>query len=157
MWCVCVRVCVGTDMYTHLCPTPCDSMNYRSLLDSSVHGILQARILDWVTVSFSRGSSRRRDRILIFFPLFSSSCIAGRVFTSWANREAQNSGTITIKIVTEVRDYPGGPVVNTSPSNMVRIQSLVRELRPHMPWGQKKPKHKTSSVVTNSIKTLKKI
>ena len=32
--------------------------------DSSVHGILQARILEWVTVSFSRGSSRPRDPAL---------------------------------------------------------------------------------------------
>ena len=34
-----------------LCPTLCDPMNY------SVHGILQARILEWVAFSFSRGSS----------------------------------------------------------------------------------------------------
>ena len=39
-----------------LCPTLCDPMDY-SPLGSSVHGILQARILEWVTISFSRGSS----------------------------------------------------------------------------------------------------
>ena len=44
-----------------LCPTLCDPMNY-SLPGSSVHGIFQARVLEWVAVSFSRGSSRPRDR-----------------------------------------------------------------------------------------------
>ena len=46
---------------TQLCPTLCDSMNC-SLLGSSVHGILQARALEWVAISFFRGSSRPRDR-----------------------------------------------------------------------------------------------
>ena len=40
---------------------------------SSVHGILQARILEWVAVSFSKGSSRHRDLISV--------CTAGRFFT----------------------------------------------------------------------------
>ena len=44
---------------TQLWPTHCDPMNC-SLPGSSVHGILQARILDWVAVSFSRGSSQPR-------------------------------------------------------------------------------------------------
>ena len=42
--------------------------------DSSVHGILQARILEWVAISFSRESSGPSDRTLV-------SCIAGRLFT----------------------------------------------------------------------------
>ena len=42
------------------CPTLCDPMDC-SLPAFSVHGILQARILEWVTISFSRGSSRPRD------------------------------------------------------------------------------------------------
>ena len=42
---------------------------------SSVHGILQARILEWVTISLSRESSRPRDRTQI-------SCKAGSVFTA---------------------------------------------------------------------------
>ena len=43
-----------------LCPTLCDFMNC-SPQGSSFHGILQARILEWVAISFSRGSSRPRD------------------------------------------------------------------------------------------------
>ena len=51
-----------------------------SLPGSSVHGILQARILEWVAISFSRGYSRPRNRTQF-------SCIAGRHFTIWATRE----------------------------------------------------------------------
>ena len=43
------------------CPTLCDPVDC-SPLGSSVHGILQARVLEWVAISFSRGSSPPRDR-----------------------------------------------------------------------------------------------
>ena len=49
---------------------------------SSVHGILQARILEWVAVPFSRGSSQPRDWT-------QGSCTAGKFFTNWATKEAQ--------------------------------------------------------------------
>ena len=62
------------------CPTLCDPVNC-SLPGSSVHGIFQARILEWVAISFSRGSSRPRDRTQV-------SHIAGRRFTLWAISEA---------------------------------------------------------------------
>ena len=52
-----------------------------SLPGSSVHRILQARILEWVAIPFSRGSFRPRDQTHV-------SCIAGRCFTIWAIREA---------------------------------------------------------------------
>ena len=51
---------------------------------SCVHGILQARILEWVAIPFSRGSSWPRDGTLV-------SCIAGRLFTVWGTREAKLS------------------------------------------------------------------
>ena len=54
---------------------------------SSVHGIIQARILEWVAISFSRGSSPLRDQTQV-------SCTAGRFFTVWATREAL-SRTVT--------------------------------------------------------------
>ena len=47
----------------------------------SLHGILQARILEWVAIAFSRRSSQPRDRTRV-------SCIAGRFFTVWATSEA---------------------------------------------------------------------
>ena len=58
----------------------CDPMNYGPP-GSSVHGVLQARILAWVAIPFSKGSSWPRDQTQI-------SCIAGRFFTIWATREA---------------------------------------------------------------------
>ena len=53
-----------------------------SLPGSSVHGILQTRILEWVAIPFSRVSSQPRDQTQV-------SLIAGRSFTSWATREAR--------------------------------------------------------------------
>ena len=52
-----------------------------SLPSSSVHGILQARIMEWVAVPFSRRSSQPRDRSQV-------SCIAGGFFTIWTTRKA---------------------------------------------------------------------
>ena len=52
-----------------------------SLLDYTVHGILQARVLKWVAFPFSRESSQPRNQTRV-------SCIAGRFFTNWAMREA---------------------------------------------------------------------
>ena len=48
-------------LVTKSCPTLCNPMNY-SPPGSLVHGIFQARILEWVAISFSRGSSQPRDR-----------------------------------------------------------------------------------------------
>ena len=61
------------------CPTLWDPVDC-SLPGSSVHGIFQARILQWVTISFSRGSSRSRDQTQV-------SCIGGRHFNLYATRE----------------------------------------------------------------------
>ena len=62
-----------------LCPPLCDSVDC-SPPGSSVYGILQSGILEWVAISFSGGSSPPRDQICI-------SCIAGGFFTVWATRE----------------------------------------------------------------------
>ena len=61
-------------------PTLCDPMDPPG---SSVHSILQARILEWVAISFSRGSSWRRD----WTPV---SHISGRFFTVWTTRKVHN-------------------------------------------------------------------
>ena len=60
------------------CLTLCDPMDY------TVHGILQARILKWVAIPFSKGSSQPRNWTQV-------PCIAGGFFTSWATREAKNT------------------------------------------------------------------
>ena len=62
---------------SQLCPILCDPVDY------TVPGILQARILGWVAVPFSRGSSQSRDWTQV-------SHIAGKFFTSWATREAHD-------------------------------------------------------------------
>ena len=51
-------------LVTQLCLTSCNPMD-GNLPGSSVHGILQVRILEWVAIPFSRGSSRPRDRIQV--------------------------------------------------------------------------------------------
>ena len=58
------------------CPTLCNSMDY------TVHEILQARILEWVAIPFSRGSSQLRNQTQV-------SRIAGQFFTSWATSRAK--------------------------------------------------------------------
>ena len=58
-------------------PTNC------SLSGSSVFGIFQARVLEWIAISFPRGSSQPRNRTWV-------SLIAGRCFTIWATRESRN-------------------------------------------------------------------
>jgi hypothetical protein len=84
------------------CPTLCDPTDY------TVHGILQARIPDWVAFPFSRGSSQPRDRTQV-------SCTAGGFFISWATREAQQ---INILLLTNKQMSPGergqGKSLNTA-------------------------------------------
>ena len=67
-------------LVTQLCPTLCNPMDC-SLPGSSVQEIFQARILECVAISFSRGSSQPRNQTQV-------SCIAGRFFTLWATEEA---------------------------------------------------------------------
>ena len=55
----------------------CDPMDC-SPTGSSVHGVFEARVLEWVAISFSRRSSQHRDRTWV-------SCIVGRRFTVWAS------------------------------------------------------------------------
>ena len=66
-------------LVTESCLILCDCIDY-STQCSSVHGILQARIPEWVAIPFSRGSSPPRE-------LTQVSCIAGGFFTIWATRE----------------------------------------------------------------------
>ena len=70
LWCRCAKLVAQS------CPNLCDPMDC-SPPGSTVLGIFQARILKWVSISSSRGSSRPRDRTRI-------SCTASRFFTIWA-------------------------------------------------------------------------
>ena len=75
-------------MYTHVCSVALGMSNSLQLYGlylpgSCVHGIFQARVLEWVAISLSRGSFRPKDQIHIF----SMSCITGRFFTHLATYE----------------------------------------------------------------------
>ena len=75
----CIDQCVKA-LVTQSCLTLCDLMDC-SPLGSSVPGILQARILEWVAITFCRGSFWPRDWTQV-------SCTAGGFFTVWATRKA---------------------------------------------------------------------
>ena len=64
---------------TQMCQTLCDPMDY------TVHGIPQARMLEWVAFPFSRGSSQLRDQPGV-------SCIEGGFFTSWDTGKPRKTG-----------------------------------------------------------------
>ena len=68
-----------------LCPTLWDLMDW-GLPGSSVRGILQTRIVEWVAIPFSKGSLQPTDRTQVSY-------IAGRLFTIWATREAPEIST----------------------------------------------------------------
>ena len=74
---VCLHAPVHVCSVVQSCPTLCDPMN-NTPPRSSVHGVFQARILEWVATSYFRGTSQPRDRT----PGFSVSCTAGRFFTT---------------------------------------------------------------------------
>ena len=76
-------------LVTQLCWTLCDPMDCNPP-GSSVHEILQARILEWVAISFSRGSSWPRGQTWV-------SCIARQILYYWANWEAL-VGTWKVKV-----------------------------------------------------------
>ena len=75
---------------TQFCPTVWQYMDCSSP-GSSVHGILQARILEWVATSYSRGSSpNRRDRTQVL-------CFTGRFSTTWATAFTSNKNNLQMK------------------------------------------------------------
>ena len=75
--------CAVLRSLTQSCLTHCDPVDC-SPPGSSVHGISQARVLEWNAISFSRGSSWPRNRTQV-------SGIAGRCLTIWATREVSTS------------------------------------------------------------------
>ena len=91
------RACCCCEV-TQSCPTLCNPTDC-SLPGSSVHGIFQTRILERVAISFSRGSSRPRDRTWV-------SCFVGRRFYCLSH---QGSQTTRHNLVTEHKMMPNQP------------------------------------------------
>ena len=104
-----------------------------SLLGSLLHGILQARVPEWVAISFSRGSSWPRDRTQV-------SRIPGRHFNLWATRDGKRETVIghpwfdkrywgcfkhltkfrwpcSVKLIGGFWGFPGGTVVKNLPAH----------------------------------------
>ena len=80
---------ITNSLQVQSCPTLCDPMDC-SLLGSSIYGIFQARILEWVALSFSR-SSQPRDWTQV-------SRTVGRHFTIWATREILWSINLAVEV-----------------------------------------------------------
>ena len=88
---VCFAIEWSEGLAAQSCPTLCNFMDC-SPPGSPVHGILQARILEWVAIPFSRGSSRPRGWTQAF-------CIVGCFFTVWVTRETPFAiGTCSISM-----------------------------------------------------------
>ena len=81
-YCTQHSICINSSccLVTKSCPTLFDPIDY-SLPGSFVHGISQARILEWVAIPLSRGSSRHRDQTHV-------SCIGRQILYHWTSREA---------------------------------------------------------------------
>ena len=113
--------------WSESCSVVSNSLRHHGLhsilyIQYTVHGILQARILEWLTFPFSRGSSQLRGWTQV-------SCIAGRFFTSWATREVHGGSTYW---EFHLRKGP------TSPSTQIHTESnqtCRQSLYNHMPKG----------------------
>ena len=98
-----VKVLVAQSHGTHCNPMDCSPPG------SSVHGILQARILEWVAIPFSKGSSQPRDQSC-------ASHITGKFFTVGATREAKLTQIHLFKLLTLGSSYPVPPLVHSKDS-----------------------------------------
>ena len=85
---------------------------------SSVHGILQARILEWVAISFSRGSSRPRDGTQVSY-------IADEFFAILATREALQ--VTTPPSISHLGEPPQGSTLGLCSSHTDRASPETRE------------------------------
>ena len=112
------------EVVSQLCPTLCSPMDCSSP-GSSVHGILQTRILEQIVIPFSRGSSWPRDRT-------QASCIAGRFFTTWATRELHPClfhGFSSIQLLSRV--WLSNPMDCSMPGFLVHHQFLLTQTHVH--------------------------
>ena len=96
------------------CLTLCSSIDSSSP-GSSVYGILHERILEWVAIPFSKGSSLSRDQTQVFH-------IAGRFFTIWATREVlyvnkRTYNTFVHITLAKIMDFPDSSIGEESTCN----------------------------------------
>ena len=130
-----------------LCLTLCDPMDWR-LPGSSVHGISQARILQWVAISFSRGSSQPGD-------LTQLSCIIGESLPSepagkimyYHKLNDTPTGALTVpRLIIKGQKVGGGPV----PGNLHSFSKVVGTILPLISlWIF--PAHKTNHPISQGL------
>ena len=112
------------------CLTLCNPMDC-SLPSSSVHGIFQAIVLEWIAISFSRGSSWTRDQTWV-------SRIVDRRFTAWATREVQ--------WFTNINESPG-KFVNVQNAGPHPQRFLILETCPWICMSNKFPRDSDAAVL----------
>ena len=122
------------------CPTLWHLTDY-SPPGSSVHGILQARILEWVAIPFSRGSSQPRDQTQVF-------CIAGRFFTIWATKEVHAPYTGAPKYIKQI-------LINIKGDKLTVRQWQYRTLTPHLHQWKDNPNRKSIMRDSPSVPVVK--
>ena len=106
------------------CPTLCNMMD-GSPPGSSVHGILQARILEWVAISFFKGPSRHRDRTQV-------SHIGDRHFNLWATREANvysNSESLSGTLKDKFKNVLSSIINNSQKWKQLKCSSTVKQTK----------------------------
>ena len=103
------------------CPTLCDTMN-SSLPGSSVHGISQARILEWVAMPSSKGSSRPRDWTQV-------SHIEGGLFINWDTRELFSIVVLSVYILTNC-----GSLFSTPWPALLFVDFLLMDILTSVRW-----------------------
>ena len=139
--CVCVCVCVCAQS----CPTLCDPMDC-SPPGSTVHGILQARILEWVAISLSKGSSQLRDWAQV-------SRTAGRVFTTEPPGNPKNTGVGSLSLLQGI--FPT-PELNRGLTHCRwTLYRLIYRESPHVQPSQKKGYKWTYLQIQNRLRDLK--
>ena len=114
---------------TRSCPTLCNPVDC-SPPGSSVHGASQARIAEWVAISFSRVSSWPRDQTQI--------CIAGRLFTTWANQGSPVISTLMLLLIWQqvlaCSPELGDPWTRRSVELLTRMPWFSPIWSPHVIW-----------------------
>ena len=110
-----------------------------SLPSSSIHGIFQARILEWVAISFCRVASWPRDQTQI-------SCITGRLLTVWVIREVMMSCSVQFSSVAQSCPTLCDPINCSTPGLPVHHQFLeLTQTHTHWVGDAIQPSHPLSS------------
>ena len=110
------------EIVSESCPVVSDSLQPHGLHSP---GILQARMLEWVAVPFSTGSSQPRDQTQV-------SRIAGRFFTSWATREAKEYWGVSLSFLQQIF------LTQESKQGLLHCRRILWQLNYQGSWSENK-------------------